>query len=67
ILPMVTFRHSLFPQLLPTTDASSLQAQRSLSFVDRHGRVDMPSRQYRSPSRPPGQVIAQNERTLRHQ
>ncbi|ORX62930.1 hypothetical protein DM01DRAFT_1331038 [Hesseltinella vesiculosa] len=27
----------------------------------------MQSRQYRSSSRPPGQVIAQNERTLRHQ
>ncbi|ORX50976.1 hypothetical protein DM01DRAFT_1093584 [Hesseltinella vesiculosa] len=61
------FRHSAFPQLLPTTDASSLQAQRSFSFVDRHGHVDMPSRQYRSPSRPPGQVIVQNERMLRHQ
>ncbi|ORX49067.1 hypothetical protein DM01DRAFT_1376420 [Hesseltinella vesiculosa] len=39
----------------PSIDASSLQAQRSLSFVDSHGHVDMPSRQYRPPSRPPSQ------------
>ncbi|ORX49060.1 hypothetical protein DM01DRAFT_348375, partial [Hesseltinella vesiculosa] len=62
ILPMVIPSVRAHSPSSPSIDASSLQAQRSLSFVDRHGHVDMPSRRYQPPSRPPA-VIAQDKRS----